>query len=211
MADLIFRYGSMNSGKTLNILQTLHNYERHNLKTTLIKSIRDTKGDNKIVSRIGIEKEVDILLGEESLLQKKYYQKYYTSRVILVDEVELLTEDQIEELWTIAHLINIPVITFGLKSNFKGDIFSPSVGKLFALADIIDEIGSTSLCTCGKIAIFNSRKVNKKWTDVGEVVLIEGSDEKVEYVPLCGDCYLKYVKIRSEQVKKLTELVEEVK
>lgn len=213
MADMIFKYSAMNGGKTLNILQTIHSYEENNFKVILIKSIKDTKGDSKIVSRTGMEREVDILLKDkESLLKEEYYKMYYTAKVILVDEVELLNEKEIKELWTIAHLINVPVICFGLKSNFKGDIFSSGISQIFAMADHIEEIGSCSLCSCGKKAIFNARKENGKFTDVGlDIVIDDGTKKEYEYVPLCSECFLKYVKINSEEAKKLTNLVAKIK
>ena len=158
MALMVFKYSAMNGGKTLNILQTAHNYEENNFKMVIVKSIKDTKGEDTIISRNGMNRKVDILLGEnESLLTEENYKIYYTAKVILVDEVELLNESQIKELWMIAHLINIPVICYGLKSNFKGEIFSDGIAQIFAIADIIEEIGSSSLCRCGKKAIFNSR------------------------------------------------------
>lgn len=213
MAEVIFKYSAMNGGKTLNILQTAHSYEENNFKVTIIKSKKDTKGNNKIVSRNGMEREVDILLKEDdSLLKEKYYKEYYTSKVILIDEVELLNKNQIKELWAIAHLINIPVICYGLKSNFKGEIFGEAVSELFAVSDHIEEIGSASLCHCGKKAIFNARKENDVFTDQGEEIIIDdGKCKNIEYVPLCGDCYLKYVKISSEEVKNLSKLVAKIK
>ena len=213
MADMIFKYSSMSGGKTINLLQTAFSYEEKNFKITLIKSIQDTKGKNKVLSRNGMQREVDILLHkDESLLTTKNYQKYYTSKVILVDESELLNKRQIQELWTIAHLINIPVICYGLKSNFKGEIFSDGVSHLFAVSDIIEEIGSTSLCECGKKAIFNARKINDKYTLDGPDILIdEGIKKEFEYVPLCSDCYMKYVKISSEEAKNLAKLVDKIR
>jgi len=213
MALMIFKYSAMNGGKTLNILQTAHNYEENNFKLIIVKSVKDTKGEDTIISRNGMNRKVDILLGEnESLLTEENYKIYYTAKVILVDEVELLNENQIKELWMIAHLINIPVICYGLKSNFKGEIFGDGIAQIFAIADIIEEIGSSSLCRCGKKAIFNARKENDKFTDVGpNIVIDDGSKKEYEYVPLCGDCYLKYVKIGSEEAKKLANLVDKIK
>ncbi len=211
MANLVFKYSAMNGGKTINILQTAHNYEENNFKITIIKAKIDTKGKNSIISRVGLSRPVDILLSEkESLLSEKNYKKYYTSKVILVDEVEFFTESQIEDLWTIAHLINIPVIAYGLKSNFMGDIFSPGIAKIFAVADDIEEIGSSSLCQCGKKAVFNARKVNDAYSSSGDIVLIDGAKADISYVPMCGDCYLKYVKIKDAKVKKLGELVKNI-
>ena len=213
MADMVFKYSAMNGGKTLNILQTVHSYEENNFKVIVIKSIKDTKGDDHISSRNGMTRPVDILLkDDESLLTEKNYQKYYTAKVILVDEVELLNARQIKELWMIAHLINVPVICFGLKSNFKGEIFSDGISQIFAMADHIEEIGSASLCRCGKKAVFNARKENDNFTDEGEMIVIDdGTKKEYEYVPLCGDCFLKYVKIGSREAKTLAKLVDKIK
>ncbi len=207
MANLIFKHSAMNGGKTINILQSAHSYKEQGLKYIIIKSIKDTKGNDNIVSRVGLESKVDILLDiNESLLLKKNYNIYYNAKVIFVDEVEMLSEKQIEELWVIAHKLDIPVITYGLKSNFKGDIFSDGVAKLIAMADDIDEIGSTSLCKCGNKAIFNSRKVNGKYKLTGDIVVIDGT-KNVEYVPLCGDCYFKNVYKNAEPAKKVQDLI----
>jgi len=213
MADMVFKYSSMNGGKTLNILQTVHSYEENNFKVIVVKSIKDTKGEDTILSRNGMGRKVDILLKEnESLLTEDNYKKYYTAKVILVDEVELLNEVQIKELWMIAHLINVPVICYGLKSNFRGDIFSDGIAQIFAMADHIEEIGSSSLCRCGKKAVFNARKENDVFTDKGpRIVIDDGTNKEFEYVALCSDCYLKYVKIGSDEAKKLANLVDKIK
>ncbi len=213
MANLVFKYSAMNGGKTINILQTAYSYEDKGFKVIIIKSKKDTKGKDCIISRNGMMRKVDILLKEnDSLLTESKYKLYYTAKVILVDEAELLNEDQIKELWHIAHLINIPVLCYGLKSNFKGDVFGSGVAQIFAMADIVEEIGSSSICPCGKKAIFNARKVNDKFTDIGPTIVIEdGKAANVEYVSLCSDCYLKYVKINSNEAKKLTKLVDKIK
>ena len=213
MALMVFKYSAMNGGKTINILQTTYSYEEKNFKVVIIKSILDTKGNDTILSRNGSNRKVDILLKEnESLLTDKNYKIYYTAKVILVDEVELLNKEQIKELWTIAHLINIPVICYGLKSNFKGEIFGDGIAQIFAMADIVEEIGSSSLCICGKKAIFNARMVNDKYTSDGPNIIIDdGNKKEVKYVPLCSDCYLQYVQIGSLEAKKLAKLVDKIK
>ncbi len=206
MADLIFKHSAMNGGKTLNILQTAYNYEERFFKTVIIKSVKDTKGADTIVSRTGMYKKVDILLPiEASLIEYDYYEIYKDAKSILVDEVEMLSSSQVEDLWYIAHKLDIPVITYGLKSNFKGEIFSDGITKLFAVADKIEEIGSTNLCACGNKATFNSRKVNNKFTSEGNVIVIDGT-ANVEYIPLCSDCYLQNVKFNDEKLIKLEEL-----
>ena len=213
MADMVFKYSTINSGKTINILQTADSYEKNNFQVVLIKSIKGTKGKNKVLSSNNMERKVDIVLREdESLLRDRNYKIYYTAKVILVDEVELLNQTQVKELWMIAHLINIPVICYGLRSNFKGEIFSEAVSQIFALADSVEEIGSSSLCACGKKAIFNARKVNDKYKIDGPTIVIDdGKKKNVEYVPLCSDCYLKYVKINSLEAEKLAKLVDKIK
>ena len=210
---MIFKYSAMNGGKTLNILQTAYSYEENKFKVIVVKSIKDTKGNDTIISRNGMNRKVDILLNaDESLLTEENYKKYYTAKVILVDEVELLNAKQVRELWAIAHLINIPVVCYGLKSNFKGSIFSSGISQIFAIADHIEEIGSSSLCSCGKKAIFNARKENDVFKDIGpDIVIDDGTNKSYEYVPLCADCYLKYVKINSEEVKNLAKLVDKIK
>ena len=111
MANLVFKYSAMNGGKTINILQTAYSYEDKGFKVIIIKSKKDTKDKDCIISRNGMMRKVDILLKEnDSLLTESKYKLYYTAKVILVDEAELLNEDQIKELWHIAHLINIPVL-----------------------------------------------------------------------------------------------------
>ena len=213
MAEMVFKYSAMNGGKTINILQTAYSYETNKFKSIIIKSIKDTKGNDTILSRNGMNKKVDILLGEnESLLTEENYKKYYNSKVILVDEVELLNDTQIKELWTISHMINIPVICYGLISNFKGELFGSGISQIIAMADHIEEIGSSSVCLCGKKAIFNARKVGDIYTDEGPTIIIDdGNQEDIEYVSLCSDCYLKYVKINSNEAKKLSKLVETIK
>ena len=207
MAEMVFKYSAMNGGKTINILQTAYSYETNKFKSII------TKGNDTILSRNGMNKKVDILLGEnESLLTEENYKKYYNSKVILVDEVELLNDTQIKELWTISHMINIPVICYGLISNFKGELFGSGISQIIAMADHIEEIGSSSVCLCGKKAIFNARKVGDIYTDEGPTIIIDdGNQEDIEYVSLCSDCYLKYVKINSNEAKKLSKLVETIK
>lgn len=213
MADMVFKYSTMNGGKTLSILQTINSYEENNFKVIVIKSIKDTKSEDSLLSQNGMSRKVDIILNEnDSLLTEENYKKYYTAKVILVDEVELLNESQVKELWMIAHLINVPVICYGLKSDFKGNIFSDGISQIFAMADHIEEIGSSSLCRCGKKAIFNARKENDEFTDIGPKIIIDdGTNEMYEYVSLCSDCYLKHVKIKSLEARKLADLVDKIK
>ncbi len=208
MANLVFKYGAMKSGKTIDIVITAHNYSEQNKKVVLIKPQIDKKGESYIESRTGLKRKVDMLLGKnESLLTEENYQKYYDSDIILVDEVQMLNEHHSEELFLIAHQLDIPVYTYGLKSDAKGELFPGGVGKIIALADQMEEIKTTNLCACGKNqATMNARKINGLYSLEGETILIDGIAEDVEYIPLCGDCFLEKVMRDSKVIGKLKTL-----
>lgn len=181
----------MNSGKSMAVLQMAYNYEENNKSIVLIKSVIDTKGGDYLVSRIGPKRKVDIKLSsDESLLSDKYKSLIDNVDAILVDEAQFLTKDQVEELWFISKEMNIPVVCFGLKTNFKSEFFEGSK-RLFELADKFKEL--ETICSCGTKARFNARKVNDEFTYDGDEVLIDGEKKYVDYVPLCGKCYLKKV------------------
>lgn len=191
MANLEYRYGPMNSGKTMAILQMAYNYEENNKKVILVKSVIDTKGNDYLVSRIGPKRKITIKLSkEESLLSFKYESLINSLDTILVDEAQFLTAKQVEDLWKIAKTRNISVICFGLKTNFKSEFFEGSK-RLFELADKFKEL--ETICLCGTKARFNARKINGKFVKDGEEMLIDGSTKELEYVPLCGKCYLNKV------------------
>lgn len=191
MANLEFRYGPMNSGKSMALLQMAYNYEENNKKVILIKSSIDTKGEDYLVSRIGPKRKVDIkLLENESLFCDKYIKSILKADAILVDEAQFLTKKQVEELWIISKKHNISVICFGLKTNFKSEFFEGSK-RIFELADKFKEL--ETICSCGVKARFNARRVNKRFTLKGDECIIDGKKEKYEYVPLCGKCYMKKV------------------
>ena len=182
MAKLEFRYGAMNSGKSMALLQVAHNYSENNKHAILIKSEIDTKGDNYLVSRIGPKRKVDIVLKyDEPLLQKKYSKKIKNAQCILVDEVQFLNPKQIEELWYITKTLEIPVICFGLKSDFTSNSF-PGSKRLLELCDSIKEL--ETICICGKKARFNARKINGKFVASGEQNIIDGTDINIKYVPI---------------------------
>ncbi|MBE6139692.1 MAG: thymidine kinase [Firmicutes bacterium] len=186
MSKIYFRYGAMNCGKTTALLQVAHNYEEKGMKILLIKPAVDKKGDKNIVSRLGIERKVDILLDSNEKL--KHVLKLDNINCILVDEVQFMTKEQIKELWIIAKMKDIPVICYGLKTNFKGKLFEGSKA-LLEVADELEEL--ITICKCGKRAKFNARLENGKYVSVGEEVAIDGIDAK--YEPLCGKCYIENV------------------
>ena len=186
MAKLYFRFGAMNCGKTTALLQVAHNYEEKGMNILLIKPKIDKKGENKVVSRLGIDRKVDVLVDTDEKL--KDLLKLDNISCILVDEVQFMTKEQIKELWCIAKLKDLPVICYGLKTNFKGKLFDGSK-TVIELADELEEL--ITICKCGKRAKFNARVVNGKYAKVGEEVAIDGIDAK--YEPLCGKCYIENV------------------
>lgn len=190
MSKMYFRFGPMECGKTTALLQVAHNYEKKGMKVAVIKSSIDKKGDRNIVSRLGIEREVSLLVSpDESIMDVLNYKGL---SCILVDEVQFMSRQQIKELWMIAKLEGIPVICYGLKTNFKGELFEGSKAVL-ELADELEELAT--ICECGMKAKFNSRIVNHEYVFDGEEVAIDGID--AEYEPLCGKCYInKVLKIK---------------
>ena len=127
MANLEFRYGAMNSGKSIFLLKMAHNYDEKKKKILIIKPGIDTKGNDFLVSRIGLKRQADIILAEnEKLLQKQYADKIRCADCILIDEVHFLTPKQIEELWAISKILDIPVIGFGLRNDFLTNSFPGS-------------------------------------------------------------------------------------
>lgn len=200
MADLTFFYGTMECGKTTKLLQDNYNYIRHGHKVVIVKPLLDKKGGNTVVSRNTGSANVDILIDkDDSFLSDNNINIFKEAKVILVDEAQFIPEQQIKELWMVAHIMNISVVCYGLKSDFLGRPFD-GTRALLGYADIKHEL--TVNCLCGKEAIFNARMVDGKFTQEGDVVAIDGFSE-VSYVPLCGECYLDKVIKNSENAMVL--------
>jgi len=193
MAKLYFRFGAMNCGKSSALMQVAYNYEENGKKVIVLKSIVDTKGNDTLVSRIGLKRKVDVLINTNESIKKYFKQWDGKVHCILVDEAQFLSEKQIEQLWIASKKLDIPVICYGLKTDFKSHLFKGSK-RLLELADEIEEL--ITICSCGKRAKFNVRFIDGKYTDTGNSVLIDGSRSNVEYKPMCGKCYmeLKYEK-----------------
>lgn len=189
MSKLYFRYGAMNSGKTTLLLQVAHNYEERGMNVVILKPGIDTKGDDKIVTRIGLKRQVDHLIDKDEKLSNYLNTLGNDIVCILVDEAQFLSRDQVDELFMYAKLKNKPVICYGLRSDFKSMAF-PGSQRLFEVADVMEEL--ITICRCGKRAKFNGRIVNGEFTSSGEQVAIDGENE-IEYESLCGRCYLNKV------------------
>ena len=189
MSKLYYRYGAMNSGKTTLLLQVAHNYEERGMKVLILKPKIDTKGEDTIVTRIGLSRKVDHLINSDEKLMDYLITIPNDIVSILVDESQFLTKDQIDDLYVFSKLKDVSVLCYGLRSDFKTNAFPGSL-RLFEIADTLEEL--YTICRCGKRAKFNGRIVNGKFTSSGEQVAIDG-ENKVEYESLCGECYLKKV------------------
>ncbi|MDU4323943.1 MAG: thymidine kinase [Clostridium celatum] len=191
MSKLYFRYGAMNSGKSTNLMQVAHNYEERGMKVLLIKPSTDKKGGDKLVSRLGVERKVDLLINDEQNVYeevKQWQEVKYKIDCILVDEVQFLKSHQIDELFEIAVCLDIPVICYGLRTDFRMQGFEGST-RLLLLAHSIEEL--KTICKCGRKAVLNGRKINDKFVFEGQQVAIDNVDN-VEYESLCGHCYFKF-------------------
>lgn len=187
MAKLYFRYGSMNCGKSANLLMVAHNYiDEKNKKILIVKPNVDTKGDNQIVCRMGSKRKVDILLDEKDKLINFINEDLIKELdAILIDEVQFLSQNQIDELHQIAHVLDIPVICYGLRCDFKMMGF-PGATRLLEIADSIEEI--KTICDCGKKATQNIRLINGKPTFSGNQVVIDDCDT-LTYKSVCNKDY----------------------
>ena len=185
MSKLYFRYGAMNSGKTAALLQVAHNYEEKGMKVVVIKSTIDTKGDNKVTSRLGIEREVDVMLAPNEGIMEHMVNK--RPDAIIVDEAQFLSVDQVDELYAITKTYGVPVLAYGLRCDFQMKGF-PGASRLLELADDIEEL--KTICRCGKKATKNIRLIDGEPTFEGSQVAIDGT-ANITYDSVCGECYLK--------------------
>lgn len=187
MAKLYFKFGAMGSSKTAQALITKFNYEERNMKVLLLKPAIDNRdGANTVKSRIGLEKEA-IPVKEDENLYDKYTNEYSDCQVIIVDECQFLTPEQVDQLADIVIDKNIPVLCFGLSTDFTTHLF-PGSKRLFEIAESISEI--KSVCACGSKATVNARlDDNGKVVTEGSQVCIGGNNR---YVAMCRKCWLKY-------------------
>lgn len=186
MSKLYFRYGAMNCGKSTSILQVAHNYEERGMKVILLKSSIDTKANNKISSRIGAERPVDFLVSPNNSIFD-YINIENLPNAILVDEAQFLTFPQVDELYTLSKIKDVPIICYGLRCDFKMCGFDGAT-RLLQIADDIEEL--KTICRCGKKATQNVRFINDKPIFEGEQVMIDNNKEVV-YESVCGNCYIK--------------------
>lgn len=199
MAKLYFRYGAMNSGKSTALLQAAYNYEERGQRVVLAKPSIDTKGDAQIVSRLGVTRTVDLLVAAGESFREAFQQvasgddpdalvphvDTLPVAALLIDEAQFFTPAQIDDMFRIAILDNVPVLAYGIRTDFQTVAF-PGARRLLEIAHSIEEL--KTICRCGRKAVFNGRKVDGEFTFDGDQVAIDGVD--VTYESLCGACYL---------------------
>ena len=191
MAKLYFKYGAMGCSKSAQALMCKFNYEQKGFNVLLLKPSIDTRdcenGKPIVKSRIGIKSECEVIGKGDSLLN--LYKKLSENKkydVVIIDEAQFCSEDQINDCKEIS--VDIPVICYGLKTNFKSYLFEGSK-RLVEIADSISEI--KSLCSCGANATVNARLINGDLVTEGEEIVI-GGDET--YVAMCYNCWRKLQK-----------------
>lgn len=194
MSKLYFRYGAMNSGKSTALLQAAYNYEERSQHVLLAKPAVDSKGDRAIVSRLGVTRMVDFLVEPEQNLREAFtnesaaFETQAGAKIacLLLDEAQFLTREQVNQALEIAVLDKVPVLAYGIRTDFKTDSF-PGSRRLLEIAHSLEEL--KTICRCGRKAMFNGRRINGEFIFDGEQVAIDG--EEVTYESLCATCYLE--------------------
>lgn len=187
MAKLYFKYGAMGSSKTAQLLITKFNYEEKDMKVWLIKPSTDNReGADIVKSRIGLFAKGDVVYPDTDIYSE--FGKHRDCDVIIVDECQFLSEEQIDQLRSIVDIENIPVLCFGLRTDFLTKSFTGS-RRLFEIADSITEI--KTICKCGSKAIVNARfDGSGKILTTGAQICIGGNDK---YVAMCHKCWKKAI------------------
>ncbi len=192
MAKLYFRYGAMGCGKTMQLLQVAFNYEERGHKVCVIKPKMDTKNGDKLLTRIGPERKTDFCVTKDDNLYELVKSKFSDVACVLVDEAQFLTTEQADQLMKITTKLDIPVMAYGLRLNFRlsGGGFDGAT-RLLQIAHDIDEI--KTICECGHKATCNARFLNGKFMADGPDVLIDDGHSKIEYRAICPACFEKYL------------------
>jgi thymidine kinase len=194
MSKLYFRYGAMNSGKSTALLQAAYNYEERSQHVLIAKPSVDSKGDKSIVSRLGVSRDVDFLITPSQNLREKFASEAESlSRAenkqiacLLLDEAQFLSPEQVDQCLEIAVLDGVPVLAYGIRTDFKTLSF-PGSKRLLEISHSLEEL--KTICRCGRKAMFNGRLLNGVFIFDGEQVAIDG--DQVTYESLCANCYLE--------------------
>lgn len=195
MSKLYFRYGAMGCGKTMQLLQVAFNYEERGHKVLVMKPKTDTRNGEKLLTRIGPEREVDFCFTKDDEIFD-FVSKHFTKgkkkiSCVLVDEAQFLTMKQVDDLMRIVTELDIPVMAYGLRLNFRlTDGGFEGATRLLQIAQDIDEI--KTICECGRKATCNARFLNGKFVADGPDVLIDDGKTEIEYRAICPKCFADY-------------------
>ena len=190
MAKLYFKYGAMGSSKTAQALITKYNYEENDLSVWLLKPSADARDGVRILrSRIGLEASADIISPEMDIFRRFETEKLGQVDVIIVDECQFFTSRQIDQLREIVDAYNLPVMCFGLRTDFQTKLF-PGSRRLMEVADSILEI--KTICDCGAKATVNARiDEDGHIVTEGAQVVLGGNDS---YIAMCHKCYMRGIR-----------------
>jgi thymidine kinase len=210
VAKLYFRYGAMNSGKSTALLQAAYNYEERGQAVLLAKPAIDTKGADQIASRLGVTRTVDFLIAADDdagPLFRSHRERVRRAEgdalipdeqpqdiaCLLIDEAQFLTPAQVDQVFRIAVEEGVPVMAYGIRTDFRTQAF-PGSRRLLEIAHSLEEL--KTICRCGRKALFNGRKVAGRFVFDGDQVAIDAESAPVRdehfvtYESLCGVCYL---------------------
>ena len=189
MAKLYFKYGAMGSSKTAQALITKYNYEENDMKVWLIKPSADTRDGVQILrSRIGLAAAVEVMAPDVDIYDRFRQTQMGSCNAVICDECQFLTEEQIDQLRAIVNDCNVPVMCFGLRTDFQTHLF-PGSRRLMELADCIEEI--KTMCDCGSKATVNARINDGYIVTEGAQVVLGGNDS---YIAMCHKCYLRGIR-----------------
>jgi thymidine kinase len=189
MAKLYFKYGAMGSSKTAQALITKYNYEENDLKVWLIKPGADTRdGANIVRSRIGLQAAAQVIPADMNVYEFFVANKAGSCDVVILDECQFMTAAQIDQLREIVNDYDIPVMFFGLRTDFQTKLFPGSM-RLMEVADNIEEI--KTICDCGNKATVNARISGGYIVTEGDQVLLGGNDA---YIAMCHRCYIQGIR-----------------
>jgi thymidine kinase len=201
VAKLYFRYGAMNSGKSTALLQAAFNYEERGQRVLVAKPSVDVKGAGQVMSRLGVTRAVDFLIGVEDDVEALFNDEagmiahdallesvggVPPVACLLIDEAQFLTPEQIDGLMRIATLRGVPVMCYGIRTDFRTRAF-PGSARLLEIAHTLEEL--KTICRCGRKAMFNGRRIDGRFVFAGDQVAIDGVE--ATYESLCPACYLE--------------------
>ena len=189
MAKLYFKYGAMGSSKTAQALITKYNYEENDMNVWLMKPGTDTRdGKNVVKSRIGLKADAQVISPEMDVYEIYRSEHNGSCHAVVVDECQFFTVEQIDQLRAIVDDFNVPVMCFGLRTDFQTKLFPGSM-RLMEVADTIQEI--KTICDCGAKATVNDRIIDGYVVTEGDQVFLGGNDA---YIAMCHRCYIRSIR-----------------